>query len=188
MNPLGRPVALVVHESMFGNTATIADAVARGLALQGIAVSTVDVAEAPAGDVGEADLLVIGGPTHAFSLSRPGTRADAVRQGADPRHATTGLREWIDGLPRVPAGTVRLSAVFDTRVSKVRRLPKSAGTRAGHLLQARGYTLLERPMAFVVADVSGPLLDGEAGRAVAWGRALARECEERLTVTRARSS
>ena len=44
MNPLGRPVALVVHESMFGNTATIADAVARGLALQGIAVSTVDVA------------------------------------------------------------------------------------------------------------------------------------------------
>lgn len=188
MNPLGRPVALVVHESMFGNTAKIADAVARGLALQGIVVSAVDVAEVPEADTRDADLLVIGGPTHAFSLSRPSTRADAVRQGADAQHAATGLREWIEDLPEVPPGTKRLAAVFDTRVSKVRRLPKSAGTRAGHLLQRRGYTLLERPMAFVVEDVPGPLLDGEAGRAVGWGRALARECQDALQVRAERST
>ena len=41
------------------------------------------------------DLLVVGAPTHAFSLSRPGTREEAVRQGAPAEHARTGIPEWL---------------------------------------------------------------------------------------------
>ena len=39
-----RPRALLVHESMFGNTARVAEAVARGLERGGYDVSLVDVA------------------------------------------------------------------------------------------------------------------------------------------------
>ena len=40
-------------------------------------------------------LLVVGAPTHAFSMSRPSTRLDAVRQGADAQRAAWGMREWL---------------------------------------------------------------------------------------------
>ena len=72
----------VVYESLFGNTALIAQAVVDGLK-EHLDVETHSVAEGklPEG----ADLLVIGGPTHAFSMSRTTTRQDAVNQGAKRR-------------------------------------------------------------------------------------------------------
>ena len=90
--------ALVVHESMFGNTERIALAVAQGLRAGGAEVSVVAVADAPDALPDEVDLLVVGAPTHAFSLSRAATRRDAVRQGASPDRAATGLREWLTSL------------------------------------------------------------------------------------------
>ena len=58
--------ALVVFESMFGDTETIARAVADGLS-DAIRVDIVDVATAPRVDA-DVDLLVVGGPTHAFGM------------------------------------------------------------------------------------------------------------------------
>src|SRR5688500_7888107 len=86
--------ARVAYESMFGNTEWIARAVAEGLRLEGFDATVVDVSEAGHND--DQDLLVVGAPTHAFSLSRPTTRRDAVKQGAPPEAATAGLREWIE--------------------------------------------------------------------------------------------
>lgn len=59
--------AFVVYESLFGNTARIAQAVVDGLT-EHLDVEHHDVAEGqlPNG----VDLLVMGGPTHAFSMSR----------------------------------------------------------------------------------------------------------------------
>lgn len=175
--------ALVVHESMFGNTADIAEAVAHGLALEGMEVSSPDVAEAPELAAVDVDLLVVGGPTHAFSLSREGTREDAVRQGASPEHAKVGLREWLQATTPAESSHPRLAVAFDTRVRRVRYLPKTAGTRGAHVLQHLGFTLLERPMGFLVEDTPGPLLPGETERAVAWGQQLARECKDRVAVS-----
>lgn len=73
------PRALIVYESMFGNTATVAAAIADGLRELRYAVAICDVAWAPCSPL-DADLLVIGAPTHAFSLSRPSTRSDAVHR------------------------------------------------------------------------------------------------------------
>ena len=56
--------ALVVFESMFGNTEAVANAIADGLKEQG-AVRVVEVGEAPDGLPSGVDLLVVGGPTHA---------------------------------------------------------------------------------------------------------------------------
>ena len=173
--------ALVVHESMFNNTATIAEAVAAGLTAEGMDVTCVDVADAPPLEASRTDLLVVGAPTHAFSLSRPSTREDAVRQGAPAEHARTGVREWLAAASDRPDG-VGLAAMFDTRATKVRRLPKAAGTRGAHLLKRLGFTMVQRPEPFLVEDVRGPLADGEVERAGDWGRSLARDVGQRLAL------
>lgn len=158
--------ALVVYESMFGNTARVAREVAEGLAGHA-EVELRSVADAPVEPDETLDLVVVGGPTHAFSLSRPTTREDARRQGAGDAADGPGLREWLDGLhagahhPQV--------AAFDTRVTKVRRIPGSAARKASKVAGRLGYSLAEHPESFFVEDVDGPLSDGELERARAWG-------------------
>jgi len=165
--------ALVVYESMFGNTRAVAEAVAEGLRVEGLDVTLAHVHDAPAGQC-DCDLLVVGAPTHAFSLSRPSTREDAVRQGAPATAAAgTGLREWISALKQSAGDDTRTAATFDTRVTKVRRIPKAASTRAARLLSRVGFRLVSRPTGFLVSDTAGPLEAGELERATAWGRSVA---------------
>ncbi|WP_296604906.1 flavodoxin family protein [Nocardioides sp.] len=165
--------ALVVYESMFGSTQDVAAAVADGLRAEGLVTQLVDVRHAPAPRDAQFDLLVVGAPTHAFSLSRPSTRQDAVRQGAAPELASTGVREWIGEMGSREESRGRAAAAFDTRVTKVRSLPKAASTRASHLLARRGYHLVSRPTPFLVHDVKGPLVAGELEHAVTWAREVA---------------
>ncbi|GEP38363.1 flavodoxin [Nocardioides psychrotolerans] len=173
--------ALVVYESMFGNTATIARAVTEGLEEGGFAVTILDVHDVhdvDSLDPSGFDLLVVGGPTHAFSLSRPATRQDAVRQGAPATAAEgDGLREWIATLP---PGHDHLLATFDTRATQVRHLPKAASRSAARLITRRGFILVSRPTGFLVTTLQGGLVDGETQRALAWGRSLALETRHRL--------
>jgi hypothetical protein len=172
--------ALVVYESFFGNTESIARAIAGGLRLEGLAAEAVDVADDFDVDPAAYDLLVVGGPTHAFALSRPSTRDDAAARGGDERYAARGLREWLAQQPRRD-GT-HLAAAFDTRVSKVRHLPMSAARSAAHLLRDRGFTLVSRPTGFVVQDVEGPLEARQMEHAISWARSLARETQARVEI------
>jgi hypothetical protein len=170
--------ALVVYESFFGNTESIARAIASGLRLEDVAATAVDVGDLHDVDLDPYDLLVVGGPTHAFAMSRPTTREDAVARGGDDRYAAGGLREWLSDLPARP-GT-HLAAAFDTRVSKVRHLPASAARSAAHVLRQRHFVLVDRPTGFVVQDVEGPLEQRQMERAISWGRSLAREAQDRV--------
>lgn len=164
---------LVAHESMFGNTAAVATAVAHGLSGAGCQVDLVDVGamEQPPHPLTSYDVLVLGAPTHAFSLSRASSRAEAVKQGAPPDRIVRGLREWLAQLP--PAAPDARAAAFDTRMAKVRRLPGSAAAKAARQLRRRGYRLATVPTSFYVVDTDGPLEDGELERAEAWGAAVA---------------
>jgi hypothetical protein len=162
--------ALVVYESMWGNTEQVARAVAAGLG-ESYAVEVTDVRSAPPDPGPQFSLLVLGGPTHAFSMSRPSTRADAHAQGAQHGEDMSGLREWLDKLPA--AHRPQAVATFDTKVTKARHLPGSAAKSAAKTAIRHGY---ERPMlveSFYVRDIDGPLLDGELDRATAWGRDVA---------------
>jgi hypothetical protein len=165
--------AVVVYESMFGNTERVARAVAEGLG-ERLTVTVVDVDDADSAPeaLGDAGLLVAGGPTHAFGMSRPATRADAVeRASGEVSHRARGLREWVESVPRQPQA--RPVATFDTRVTKVRPLPGSAARGAAKVLRRAGFRMLVAPASFYVGDVEGPLDAGELDRARAWGRALA---------------
>jgi hypothetical protein len=162
---------LLVFESMFGNSEKVARAVAAGLAthveviVREAGTSTVDCLPP------DLELLVVGGPTHAFSMTRPTTRQDAVRQGAGQGRADRGLREWLEGLgpdlARLPAAT------FDTRVTRARKLPGSAARSAARVLRRKRAHLVASPESFFVDDVAGPLGEDELTRAEAWGRRLA---------------
>lgn len=160
--------AMVVYESMWGNTEAVARAIASGL---GADVVVTEVADAPVDLPDGVHLLVVGGPTHAFSMSRPTTRADAVKQGAPPGHSDRGIREWLDAVHRADHLDV---ATFDTRVGKVRRLPGSAAKKAAKEVRSHRLGRVVATESFYVDDVAGPLLDGELPRAEAWGAALRR--------------
>lgn len=160
--------AVVVYESMFGNTRTVALAVAEGLASR-MQVETVEVGEAPDIVDDAVDLLVVGGPTHAFSLSRPATRRSAAEQAPEGLVSKgIGLREWLDSLETAPGVH---AAAFGTRIKKA--LPGSAAKAASRRLRRDGCRLLSGPEDYFVEDTLGPLIPGEVERARAWGERLA---------------
>lgn len=161
---------LVVFESMFGNTQAIAMAVADGLrAALGGEVDVAEAGGAPASLAG-VDLLVVGAPTHAFSLPRASTRADAATKAVGPLVSPgPGVREWLADVV-VPAPPP-VAATFDTRIKKP-LLPGSAATAARRVLRTRGVRTVDR-QSFWVTDLAGPLRDGELERARRWGVELA---------------
>lgn len=161
--------ALVVYESMFGNTRQIAEAVAAGLGVSA-RVELVEVRSAPTELGDDLDLVVVGGPTHAHGMTRPGTRKAAADEEGGPTVAPgTGLRDWL-GTIRVLRGLA--AATFDTRFDKPRWLTGSAAHGAARQLQRSGCRLVVAPESFYVVGTGGPIQDGELDRAYEWGRAL----------------
>lgn len=162
--------ALVVYESMWGNTEQVARAIAEGIA-ETDTVDVVDVANAPAEPDVDVALIIAGGPTHAFSMSKPATRAEAHHRGAPNGSDAVGIREWLAALP--VGHHAQTVATFDTKASRVKHLPGSAAKKAGKVAGRHGYAQADHAQSFLVADTEGPLLDGELQRAAEWGRQLA---------------
>ena len=156
---------LIVYESMWGNTRSVAEAVAEGI---GSDVRMVHAAGAPVPLPDDVGLLVLGAPTHAFSLPRASTRHDAVAKGA-PGETESGVREWLG---RLEASDHVDVATFDTRVGSVRHLPGSAARAAGKEVRRHHLGRLVGTVSFYVEDMDGPLIEGELERARAWGELL----------------
>jgi hypothetical protein len=163
--------ALVVYETLFGNTRTVAMAVGGGLGA-GADVRIVDVRDAPA-TVDDVDLLVVGGPTHQLGMTRSSTRRRAeVQYDEAPHAADTGLREWIASV-QMPVGVA--TATFDTLLEHpgVLRAFGHAARATGRRLQRRGARIIPPAQRFLVVSATGPLAAGEADRAREWGRRYA---------------
>jgi hypothetical protein len=159
--------ALVVYESLFGNTEVIAQAIAAGLR-DTFEVTVADVATMPRAS--GVDLLVVGGPTHAFGMSRPSTREQATQQGTVRAGAVdAGVREYLNCSPTLP-GTA--AAAFDTRINKP-LVPGSAAHRAQRQLRRLGCRIAMPAERFHVTGTLGPLVPGEDNRAQQWGATLA---------------
>jgi hypothetical protein len=163
--------ARVVYESLFGNTRAVAEAVAEGLSSV-FETETVEVGQA-AQTVSGLDLIVIGGPTHAWSMSRPMTRSagreQAAKQGVEPVSKNVGVREWLDGLDD---GHGMMAATFDTGIGA---FGGSAARGEKRQLSHNGYRLIDEPKQFLITTAGGAtvLKPGELQRAKEWGQHLA---------------
>jgi len=167
---------LIVYESMYGNTRSVAEAVTEGLG-SGAETELKQVDEVTPADVESADFLVVGGPTHVHGLSRVSTRkaaAEAAEKSDDgltlePAAVGPGLREWLASLE---SGAGKRAAVFDTRLSAPPMFTGRAGVRIAKRLRKLGFVTVDEPASFLV-DKKNRLLDGELARATEWGRRLA---------------
>lgn len=170
--------ALVVFESMFGNTRDVAAAVAEGLGSH-LSVDLVEVGSAPTEIDAEVSLLVVGGPTHAFGMSRPETRRSAADKATGPVvSGRIGLRDWLAALARSSDGAA--AATFDTRVSKP-RAPGSAARKAERRLRRMGFDIVAAAANFWVTGVEGSLVDGELERARRWGEQIGSDLRHRAS-------
>jgi hypothetical protein len=169
---------LVVYESMYGNTHAIATAITE--AMQGRGEGRImPVSAATEELVAWADLVIVGGPTHARGLPTPASRASAVDSAAkpdgwsrvslDPAARGPGIQEWLDGLGAV-AG--KRAAAFDTRAPGPALLTGRASNGIARGLLDHGFRLVADPESFII-DTHQRLKAGEAERAATWASNLA---------------
>jgi flavodoxin I len=151
---------LIVYDSDYGNTATVARAVGEAL---GNDTRLVRAEEADAAELTSLELLIVGSPT----------------QGGRP---TAEIKQFLN---KIPANTLKDVdvAAFDTRFAEkdhgfgLQLLMKAIGFAAGriaHDLQSKGGHLAAPPEGFFVKDKEGPLGEGELERAGRWAEAIRR--------------
>jgi len=167
--------AVVVYESMYGNTHQIAEAIGAGLGAS-FDVTVLPVAEASQAVLAGAGLVVVGGPTHAHGMSRAGTRRAAGEAAVKPDSNVTlepgalgpGLREWFGSL-----GQYRVkAAAFDTRIHGPSIVTGRAAMKATRLLRAHGFEVAAKPESFLVTT-QNTLDPQETTRARDWAAKLA---------------
>jgi Flavodoxin domain len=170
--------ALVVFESMYGNTRAVAEAVAKGIEVDGTAEVTVVPVTAASGElIRQADLVVAGGPTHAHGMSRAVTRRAAQEAAGKPDSTLRldpaadidgpGLRDWLAHLD----GGAAVSAAFDTRLDAPPIFTGRAAPKIARQLQRRGFAPIADPESFLVTKET-VLCPGETARAQEWGSRL----------------
>ena len=144
--------ALIVYDSLHGNTEKIARAIAAGLAPSGD-VKVLSAGEANISQLESVDLLIVGSPT----------------QGGRP---TPAIQDFLNRVSEPAVRGISVAA-FDTRISTrwVGIFGYAAGRIAGSL-KTKGGTLILSPEGFFVKGTEGPLKEGELERAASWAREI----------------
>jgi flavodoxin len=153
--------AMVVYDSVFGNTEQVAQAMGRALGWPGDA-EVRRVTEVQPERLAGLELLIVGSPTRAFQ-STPATRR-LLR--SIPAHGLEGVKV----------------AAFDTRFSEedldsailsfMVKLFGYAAKPIANRLRKKGGELALPPEGFIVEGTEGPLRRGELERAADWARQL----------------
>jgi flavodoxin I len=141
---------LVVYDSVYGNTKTIAQTI--GAALPG-EVTLQHVDDVKAASLAAYDLIIVGAPTH----------------GAKPSPA---VQRFLDQISE-QALEGKNVAGFDTRLTN--RLITLFGTAAPKItraLEQKGGNVAGRPGDFYVTGGEGPLQEGDVERAAVWAKGL----------------
>jgi len=180
--------AVVVYESMFGNTRTIAEAIGAGLS-DYFDVAVVTAPRADREQIEGADVVVVGAPTHVHGMPRASTRQGAAKQAQqsggslklEPDALEDGLREWFASV--TTSRGHGLGAAFDTRMPGPAIFTGRASKLLSRELRRQGYELIAKPESFLVAK-GNQLRPGERDRARAWGAKMA----ENLSLTAETSS
>jgi hypothetical protein len=171
---------LVLYESMYGNTHAIATAIGEGARASGD-VTVVPAHEATPDLLAWADLVIVGGPTHAHGMSTAASRENATSAAAKPDGWSDialdanakggGVREWLEG---VDVGDVdgKPAVAYDTRAFGPSFLTGRAASGIDKGLRAHRFRLIAKPESFMI-DTHQRLRYGEVDRARHWGARMA---------------
>ncbi len=178
--------ALVVYESMYGNTHAVATEIAAGLHATH-EVTLVPVTRATREMVMAVDLIVVGGPTHMHGMSTVASRRTAAetarKDGSgmtlDPDADGPGLRGWLEQLRAVDVP----AASFDTRLSGLPAFTGRASRGIARVLIRKGCRLLLPPESFLVSK-KNTLISGEASRACSWGALIGESARAALAASK----
>jgi flavodoxin I len=142
--------ALVVYDSVYGNTEEIAKAI--GGAISGD-TKVVKPEGADLATFGTLELLIIGSPIHG---GRP----------------MPELQNLLDRIPEQTLKDIKVAA-FDTRIpGKFAKIFGYAADRIADILVQKGGTLTTPPEGFIVKGKKGPLKEGELNRAATWAKGI----------------
>jgi flavodoxin len=144
--------ALVIYDSVYGNTEKIARAIAEAITPSG-EVKVLRASEANSSELASIDFLIVGSPTHG---GRP----------------TPAIQNLLNKVTQPSLNGIKVAA-FDTRMTTklVRLFGYAAGRIAGNL-KVKGGTLIASPVGFFVTAGKGPLKEGELERAAAWAKGM----------------
>ena len=144
--------ALIVYDSMYGNTEKIAQAI--GGAIIG-EVKVLRIGEVNPSELEAIDLLIVGSPT----------------QGGRP---TQAIQDFLNKTAESAIKGIKVAA-FDTRfTSRWARIFGFAAGRITRVLKGKGGDLIASPEGFFVTGTEGPLKEGELERAASWARGIAK--------------
>lgn len=147
--------ALVVYDSVHGNTEKIARAIGDAIAGE---VEVHRAGEVNVSELDTFDLIVVGSPTHG---GRP----------------TPAVRGFLDEAPASALKGAKVAA-FDTRLpAKWVRIFGFAAGRIGDSLKRKGGELVVPPEPFFVEGTEGPLKQGELERAAGWAEDVVKSIE-----------
>jgi len=142
--------ALIVYDSVYGNTEKIARAIAEAITPSG-EVKVLGAGEANPSELASIDLLIVGSPTHG---GRP----------------TPAVQDLLNKVPKLQGINV---AAFDTRIpTKLVGVFGYAAGRIANNLKRKGGTLIASPEGFFVTGSKGPLKEGELERAAGWAKGI----------------
>ena len=145
----------IVYFSKFGNTKQIAAAIAETLESAG-AVRLVSADELTTSDLSEADLVIMGSPTHRMNLPE-------------------AVRPVFDSLSRRILRDTPVAA-FDTSYKMSWLLARfTAAPKLDRKLRKLGGKRIVPPETFHVEGREGPLYEGEIERAQAWAESILEE-------------
>jgi len=144
--------ALVVYDSVYGNTEKIARAIGEAITPSG-EVKVLRASEMNTSGLASLDLLIVGSPVHG---GRP----------------TPAVQDFLSKMAQQSLKDIKVAA-FDTRAtSKFAKIfGNAAGRIAGQLTKKDG-VLIVPPEGFFVTGTKGPLKEGELERAAAWAKGL----------------
>jgi flavodoxin len=143
---------LVVYDSKYGNTRTLAEAMAAAAGTNGRA-RLISLEEDIPDQLGSVDLLIVGGPTQQHGLS-------------------ARMRQFADGI-ETRTTTATLAATFDTRYRMSPLIAGSAARGIAKRLKRSGIDVFVEPESFFVTRGGTPQLEsGEIERAATWAAQL----------------
>jgi flavorubredoxin len=147
------PKALVIYDTVYGNTEKVAKALATGLESGGVDVHVVKVDKVNFDGLAEFDLLCVGSPTQAWNASKP-------------------TKEFLERLQSLKGLTGKKAFAFDTKMKS--RLAGNAGEKVEKKLKDAGLTIAKHRESAIVEGREGPLEENAEGRFKQIGADLAK--------------